>query len=88
MWSQIGIRELRDTLTATIRRVRAGETIEITHDGTPVALLSPIPSERVAQLLIAGDVSPATPLDPPLRRYPVTGPLSASAALEEDRAER
>jgi prevent-host-death family protein len=39
---RMGIRELRDNLTKTIRRVRAGETIEITHDGEPVALLTPI----------------------------------------------
>ena len=36
--SRIGIRELRDTLTATIRRVRSGETLEVTHDGEPVAI--------------------------------------------------
>jgi antitoxin (DNA-binding transcriptional repressor) of toxin-antitoxin stability system len=43
LWERIGIRELRDTLTATIRRVRAGETFEVTHDGVPVALLAPVP---------------------------------------------
>jgi prevent-host-death family protein len=42
MRSRIGIRELRDTLTATIRRVRNGETLEITHDGEPVAILAPV----------------------------------------------
>ena len=29
----IGIKELRDTLTRTIRRVEAGDRVEITRDG-------------------------------------------------------
>jgi prevent-host-death family protein len=84
----MGIRELRDTLTSTIRRVRAGEAIEITHDGQPVALLTPIPADRIARLAASGHVTIGRPLDRPLRRYPVTGQQSASEALEEDRAER
>jgi prevent-host-death family protein len=85
---RIGIRKLRENLTATIRRVRSGEAIEITHDGAPVALLSPLPSGRIGRLLAAGDVSATTPLERPLRRFAVTGPVTASEALEEDRAER
>lgn len=88
MRRQIGIRELRDTLTATLRRVRAGETIEVTHHGIPVALLSPVPSDRIEQLVVAGELSLGTPLERPLRRHPVTGPLTATQVLEEDRAER
>ena len=88
MRPQIGIRELRDNLTSTIRRVRAGESIEVTHDGTPVALLSPLPAGRLARLIAGGEVSGEAALATPLRRFPVTGPLSASEALEEDRAER
>ncbi len=84
----MGIRELRDRLTATIRRVRAGESIEITHDGVPVALLTPLPPDRIRRLIAGGDVREAIPLTRPLRRFPVTGPVTASAALEEDRAER
>jgi antitoxin (DNA-binding transcriptional repressor) of toxin-antitoxin stability system len=88
MRARIGIRELRDTLTATIRRVRQGETLEITHDGVPVAILAPLPGDRVKQLLAGGEVTPPTELEQPLRRYPVTGPVTAGEALEEDRAER
>jgi prevent-host-death family protein len=86
--NRIGIRKLRESLTATLRRVRAGESVEITHDGVPVAVLAPIPSGRIARLLAGGDVSRERPLDRPLRRFPVTGPVTASEALEEDRAER
>ncbi len=88
MAKRIGIRELRDTLTATIRRVRAGETIEVTHDGTPVAVISPLPAARIAQLVARGEVTEGRPLERELRRFQVVGPLSASEALEEDRAER
>jgi antitoxin (DNA-binding transcriptional repressor) of toxin-antitoxin stability system len=82
----MGIRELRDTLTATVRRVRAGETIEVTHDGEPVALLAPYPRDRVARLLIAGDVHTGVPPGGARKRYPVVTGVSASEALEEDRA--
>lgn len=88
MSGQIGIRELRDNLTATIRRVRAGETIEITHHRERVAVLAPAPVGRIDRLHEASDITPATPLDKPLRRYPTTGAVTASQALEEDRAER
>jgi prevent-host-death family protein len=88
MATKIGIRELRDTLTSTIRRVQRGETIEVTHHGTPVAVLAPLPADRIERLLAAGDIAPAKPLEEALRRYPVTGERSASQAIEDDRAER
>ena len=84
----MGIRELRDTLTATIRRVHGGETIEVTHHGSPVAVLAPLSADRIDRLVAAGDVTPGKPLDRGLRRYPVTGALSAGQAIEDDRAER
>ena len=83
----MGIRELRDSLTATMRRVQRGETIEVTHHGAPVALLSPLPSDRIGRLLGSGDVSLGKPLDRPLRRVEVTGEMSASEALEVDRSD-
>jgi prevent-host-death family protein len=85
---RIGIRELRDNLTSTIRRVRAGERFEVTHDGTPVALLTPVPDDRLARLVAEGLVSPARgPLVLP-RPMPVTGPMTASEALQEGREDR
>jgi prevent-host-death family protein len=88
MPEQIGIRELRDNLTATIRRVRAGETIEITHHRERVAVLAPARADRIDRLHAASDITPGVPLDEPLRRYPVMGAITASDALQEDRAER
>ena len=84
----MGIRELRDTLTATIRRVQSGETIEVTHHGRPVAVLAPVSTDRIARLVASGDVTPGRRLARRPRRSPVTGELSASQALAEDRAER
>lgn len=85
---RMGIRELRDTITATMRRVRAGETIEITHDGQPFAVLAPLAADRVSRLVASGDATPGTPLREPLTLAEPAGDLSASQALEEDRAER
>jgi prevent-host-death family protein len=84
----MGIRELRDNLTKTIRRVRAGETIEVTHDGEPVALLTPVREDRIERLLARGDITPGVPLDRPIRRLKARGPLTASEILERDRDER
>ena len=86
--TKMGIRELRDTLTATIRRVQAGETIEVTHHGAPVAVLAPVPTDRIARLETSGGVSAGRAEGRRPRRYPVTGPISASEAVAEDRAER
>ncbi len=88
MATQMGIRQLRDNLTATIRRVRRGETIEVTHHGAPVALLAPVPADLIDRLVAGGEVTPGVPLARPLRRFPVTGELTASQAIEDDRAER
>jgi prevent-host-death family protein len=84
--TRIGIRELRDHLTTTIRRVRAGETIEVTHDGEPVAVLAPYRRSRLEQLIESGEATRGKPLDRPLRVYPVTGPMTASEAIEDDRS--
>ena len=84
----MGIRELRDSLTAAIRRVRMGETIEVTHRGATVALLAPVPADRIDRLVASGEVAPGTPGPWPPRRFPVTGESTASQAIEDDRAER
>ena len=58
--SSIGIRELRQRASEYLRRVEAGETIEVTDRGRPVALLTPIPdASPFQQLLAAGEVDEA-----------------------------
>ena len=87
--TRMGIRELRDTLTQTIRRVRSGESIEVTHDGEPVAMIVPYPEDRLSQLIAEGKVRPALrPMTYPLPEPGVqTGPMSASEALADDRGD-
>jgi prevent-host-death family protein len=88
MATRMGIRELRDGLTAVIRRVSMGETIEVTHHGRPVAVLAPVPADRIDRLVARGEVTLGRPLARPPRRFPATGALTASQAIEDDRSER
>lgn len=55
-----GIRELRQRASELLRRVEAGETIEITDRGRPVAVLAPLPNRRpIERLRVSGDLEPA-----------------------------
>lgn len=57
----VGIRELRQRASELLRRVEAGETIEVTDRGRPVALLAPLPTAgQLERLRAAGEVIPAT----------------------------
>jgi antitoxin (DNA-binding transcriptional repressor) of toxin-antitoxin stability system len=86
---RIGIRELRDSLTTTIRRVREGESFEVTYHGVPIALIAPVPTSRLDRLIASGEVSPPRQaLRGPFRPLPPTGSMTASEALEDDRADR
>lgn len=84
----MGIRELRDKLPQAIRRVRAGETIEVTNDGEPVAVISPYRQSKIDQLIAEGKATPGRPFRPPTRLHEAKGPRSASRIIEEDRADR
>jgi prevent-host-death family protein len=54
----VGVRELRQRASELLRRVEAGETIEVTDRGRPVALLTPVPEAGpLERLRAAGDVS-------------------------------
>jgi len=59
--ASIGVRELRQRASELLRRVEAGETIEVTDRGRPVAILAPLPEgEPLGRLRASGDVIPAT----------------------------
>jgi prevent-host-death family protein len=51
---RMGIRDLKLHASAVIRRVTAGETIEITDYGHPVARLVPLRGGRLDQLVAEG----------------------------------
>jgi prevent-host-death family protein len=56
-----GVRELRQRASELLRRVEAGETIEITDRGRPVAVLAPLPDQRpIDRLRATGDLEPAS----------------------------
>ncbi|MGI8461938.1 MAG: type II toxin-antitoxin system Phd/YefM family antitoxin [Solirubrobacterales bacterium] len=88
---QIGVRELRQNASKALRRVEAGETLEVTSRGEPVALLTPIP-ERTGlreRLIAEGKLIPGKgrleDIGPP---PPVSGlKMSVSEALAELREE-
>ena len=79
-----GIRELRQNASALIKRVVAGETIEVTERGRPVARIVPLRGGSVLDQLIAegratqpaGDLLDLKPIALP----PGTRPLSAVLA--------
>jgi prevent-host-death family protein len=59
--TSVGIRELRQRASELLRRVAAGETIQVTDRGRPVALLTPVPDAGpLERLRAAGDVIAAT----------------------------
>ena len=53
---RVGVRELRQNLSVYLRRVRRGETLEVTERGQPVAILQPIVAadDRFARLEARG----------------------------------
>jgi prevent-host-death family protein len=48
--ARVGVRELRQNLSVYLRRIEAGETIEVTEHGRPVARLAPLPPARMSVL--------------------------------------
>ena len=58
---RVGIRELRQNATAVLRRVAAGEVVEVTDRGRAVARIVPMhEASRLAQLQAEGRASGAT----------------------------
>lgn len=89
---RVGIRELRQNASEYVRAAGAGETIEVTDRGRPVARLSPLRhDESVLDRLIAeGKATPARAdlldLGPPPKREP--GEPILSEVLDELREDR
>lgn len=92
MTEQVGVRELRDRISSYLERARAGEQIEITDRGRPIAMLVPLPESRMilAELVAAGKVRPAERAwRPGARRMPVPpGARPPSEHLRELREDR
>ncbi len=81
----IGVRELKQNLSAVLERVSRGETVRVTDRGVPKAVLSPITDEAGLERGIdEGWVRPATRrgLEPARR---VRSSSTIRDALAEDR---
>jgi prevent-host-death family protein len=61
--ARVGVRELRQNLSVYLRRVQAGETLDVTEHGRPVARLGPRPIDPLSaidRLIAEGRITPAT----------------------------
>lgn len=68
----VGVRELRDSLSRYLTEVKAGETITVTEHGKPIARIVPAgPPSKLDQLIAEGRVTlPSAPkgkLAPPIK---------------------
>ena len=89
----VGVRELRQRTDALLRRVEAGETIQIADSGRPIAVLAPVlelvpipdgsAADPLEALNAAGEVRQATTrfADLPEPLLPLSGVPSPSATL-------
>ena len=84
---RIGIRELRQYASRYIARVAAGETLEVTDRGRPVARLVPVTNDQWRDLIAAGRVTPATDSTDVADEAPGRYEVDASAALAAIRAD-
>jgi prevent-host-death family protein len=87
--TRIGVRELKDKLSATLARVRRGATVTVTDRNRPVALIVPArgagEDEIVRSLVRSGRLAWSGGKPAGLERAPrVRGP-SVSDAVVEDR---
>jgi len=91
---RVGVRELRQNLSVYLARVIAGERLEVTERGSPVAMLIPIrPGATLVERLVAeGRAIPATrdprTLTPPPENLPADLGERLQRALQESREER
>ena len=79
--ARVGVRELRQNLSVYLDRVKAGETLEVTEHGQPVARLAPNLPVRLSlidRMISDGRITPArsdhrsTPYPPSLPGRPLS----------------
>lgn len=91
--ASVGVRELKQNASAVLRRVKAGESIEVTERGQPVARIVPIrPMHILDQMIAEGRATKAEfDLVEWLKEHPPTpvppGMPTASEILAEMRAD-
>ncbi|HEX5762097.1 MAG TPA: type II toxin-antitoxin system prevent-host-death family antitoxin [Solirubrobacterales bacterium] len=90
---EIGVRDLKATLSKILREVEDGEQVRITSHGRPIADLVPAGSrradEQMRKLVAEGKVTPASRPFPPNAPAPRrTGKSATAFVLAEREAER
>jgi prevent-host-death family protein len=83
--SRVGVRELRQNLSVYLDRVKAGETLEVTEHGRPVARLGPReagPVSIIDRFIAEGRATPAT-VDHRTIPYPPSYPEYTGPTLSE-----
>lgn len=88
---EIGVRELKASLSDVLHRVDEGEQIRVTRRGRPVADIVPAGArrgdERVRELVAEGRVAPAARPRPRRSPRPLDTGRSASAVVLAERAD-
>lgn len=91
---RVGVRELRQNLSVYLDRVKAGEALEVTERGHPVAVLAPLrdPDDPLERLRAQGRLKPAVlawdALPPPLPARPDDPDPVTRALMEQREGER
>jgi prevent-host-death family protein len=85
--TEVGVRELKNSLSSYLRRVREGEAFVVTDRGVPVARMIPadVP-HQIAKLMAEGRVTWSGKKFVPPRKVPRLGPgPSLADNIAEDR---
>ena len=89
----VGVREMRQNLSVYLDRVKRGETLQVSEFGRVVALLVPLPAEKLSPFERMVREGRATPPKGPLKDRPRPKPAppgtpSSEEMLAWDREER
>ncbi len=83
--TDVGVRELRDSLSRHLAMVRERQTITVTDHGRPVARIVPVGvPTKLEQLVASGNVTPASRRKG-IRPAPVTSRGLVSDLVEQQR---
>lgn len=75
----IGVRELRNTLSRRLAEVRAGHVVTVTDHGQPIARIVPIGRlTRLEELRAQGKIGPAT-----AHRQPLADPITIDGTVSD-----
>ena len=93
MMIRIGVRELKNGLSAALRQVEDGETVEVTDHGRPIARIVSVRPTQVEQLIADGRMTLPEEDDdllalgppPPLRPGERTGSEILAELREDER---